>query len=274
MGSASEAVRVRRPAVAGSFYPADPETLRAEVARLLHAARADNPGVMDSRDAPKAIIAPHAGYMYSGPVAASAYAPVSSSAPGIRRVVLVGPSHFVPLTGLALPDADALETPLGRVALDPEARERLARRSEVCTSARAHAFEHSLEVQLPFLQYLLGEFTVVPLAAGDASPDEVADVLEDVWGNNETLLVISTDLSHYLPYEAARRVDSGTCQLVMKLEPQLDGERACGYVSLNGMLLTARRRGLRIAQLDLRNSGDTAGDRTRVVGYGAFAIYE
>ena len=245
---------VRPPAVAGSFYPADPAELAAQVTRLLAEAK---PG-----PAPKALIAPHAGYAYSGPIAASAFRRVQGAP--VRRVVLLGPAHTAYLRGAALPEAQAFATPLGEVPIEsPDLpRDRLA-----------HAREHSLEVEVPFLQLALGPgFSLVPLVVGDAEPEAVARILDALWGGPETLIVISSDLSHYLPYAAARHVDALTAREIVALRP-VSSDGACGFFPVNGFLAAARKRKLRAEQVDLRNSGDTAGDRSRVVGYGAFAFY-
>jgi MEMO1 family protein len=245
---------VRHPAVAGSFYPDDPEELGALVSRLLAEAAPAAPA--------KAIVAPHAGYVYSGPVAASAFRCLPS---GVRRVVLLGPSHFALLRGVAAPRADVFETPLGSVEL--EVPPWLPR------SDAPHAREHSLEVEVPFLQRAASGFRLVPVAVGHAEPREVADALAELWGGPETFIVVSSDLSHYLPYDQARRVDEETSRRIERLVPVAD-EAACGSAPLNGLLFEASRRGMRCERLDLRNSGDTAGDRRRVVGYGAFALRE
>ena len=259
----------RRPAVAGMFYPADPAELSAGVRALLDAV-----GVDPSARLPKALIVPHAGYVYSGPVAAQAYARLAALAGRIRRVVLLGPVHRVPVRGLALPRAAAFSTPLGEVPLDTGAMATLSDLPQVTLSDAAHAPEHSLEVHLPFLQTVLGDFRLLPLAVGDATAEEVAGVLERVWGGEETLIVISSDLSHYLPYDMARRVDSETVEHILALRPDLDHEQACGATPVNGLLTCAARHALQAELLDLRNSGDTAGDRARVVGYAAIAFYE
>lgn len=257
---------IRPPAVAGMFYPADARTLAAEVDRLL----AQVP--VPPSAAPKALIVPHAGYVYSGPVAASAYARIASARGRIRRVVLLGPVHRVPVRGLALPGADAFDTPLGRIAIDTAACARLEGMPQVVRSPAAHRLEHSLEVQLPFLQRLLDDFALVPLAVGDATAEEVAQVLDALWGGDETLIVISSDLSHYLPYDAARKVDAETARDIVALRTDITHTQACGGTPVNGLAAAAKRRGLAIELVDLRNSGDTAGGRDRVVGYGAFVI--
>lgn len=260
---------IRPAAVAGMFYPAHADALRGEVRALLADARPPRPPRL-----PKALLAPHAGYVYSGPVAASAYATLDAARERIRRVVLLGPVHRVPVRGLALPGADRFATPLGEVEVDAAAIAALRELPQVVESPAAHALEHSLEVQLPFLQTMLGDFRLVPLAVGDAAPADVAQVLEQVWGGVETLIVFSSDLSHYLPYAAAREVDADTLAAMLALEPRLDHRQACGATPVNGLLQLARRRGMRPALLDARNSGDTAGDRQRVVGYAALAFCE
>ena len=258
---------IRPAAVAGMFYPDDPVELKRTVAGLLAKAGAAAP----SRP-PKAVIVPHAGYIYSGPVAASAYAQVATLRGRVRRVVLLGPTHRVYVRGLALPEADRFATPLGEVPLDREGMRAVAALPQVVRSAAAHRMEHSLEVQLPFLQQVLGDFLLLPLAVGDATAAEVAEVLEQVWGGDETLVVISSDLSHFLPDAVARKVDGGTVDAILALDSHLSHEQACGATPVNGLLLAARRHGLHPLVLDVRNSSDTAGDPERVVGYAAFAF--
>lgn len=261
-------LNVRPAAVAGMFYPDSALFLAREVTRLL--AAVPQLGALRA----KAIIAPHAGYVYSGPVAASIYAPLAALRGTISRVVLLGPTHRVAVDGLALPVSRAFATPLGIVPVDQQAVAAIADLPQVIVSEAAHAQEHSLEVQLPFLQTVLGEFSLVPLAVGRASPQAVFEVLERLWGGDETLIVVSSDLSHYLPYEAARQIDSQTAGRILDLDPAINHQQACGATPLNGLLLAARRHGLQGQVLDLRNSGDTAGDKARVVGYGAFAFDE
>jgi len=260
---------IRPAAVAGTFYPGEASALAAEVAAYLAEAR---PGP-NGAPAPKAIIAPHAGYMYSGAIAASIYARLAPLRGRVTRVVLAGPAHRVYVPGVAIPAADAFASPLGTVALDEAALEDLRALPFVEVSDRAHALEHSLEVHVPFLQAALGPLRLVPVVVGDANPSEVAALLDRLWGGDETLIVVSSDLSHYLPYEAARARDRGTAEAILNLEPTLLPEEACGAAPINGLLVAARRRGLRAQLVDLRNSGDTAGDRSRVVGYGAFAFH-
>ncbi len=262
-------MNVRPPAVAGMFYPGDAASLRRSLAVCFGQAQA-----LDAPLRPKALVVPHAGYIYSGPVAASAYTLLEPLRETIRRVVLLGPVHRVWVAGLALPGVEAFATPLGRVPLDMDAIRAIADLPQVSLSPAAHAQEHSLEVHLPFLQTVLADFRLIPLAVGDASPGEVAQVLDRLWGGEETLVVVSSDLSHFLPYQEAEREDHATARAILALEGHLVGEQACGAHPLNGLLLAAQRRGLTAHQLDLRNSGDTAGDRGRVVGYGAFAFTE
>jgi hypothetical protein len=257
----------RLPAVAGSFYPGSADVLRHDVRTLLAAARPCD-------FSPKALIAPHAGYAYSGPVAASAYATLTHVAHRIRRVVLLGPAHRAAVHGLALPGVDTFTTPLGTVQLDLEAAHAIAHLPQVTTSSQAHALEHSLEVHLPFLQSVLTDFKLLPLVVGMASAGEVAEVLDALWGGDETLIVISSDLSHYLPYEAARQMDTATTQSILNLEPLTSHKQACGGTPINGLLLAAHHHHLAPHLLDLRNSGDTAGSRDAVVGYASFAFTE
>lgn len=255
----------RTPAVAGMFYPADPRQLAHDVQQLLTAAR---PHAL----IPKALIVPHAGYIYSGAIAATAYATLHPIAAHIRRVVLLGPTHRVAVRGLALPEADAFDTPLGRVMLDTAAARTIAHLPQVSVSAQAHALEHSLEVQLPFLQSILPDFTLLPLAVGMASAEEVAEVLDALWGGEETLIVISSDLSHYLPYATAQRVDGETVQSILDLRQPIAHDHACGGTPISGLIVAAQKHQLTPHLLDLRNSGDTAGSRDRVVGYAALAF--
>lgn len=262
-------LNIRPSAVAGTFYPFPKHELASDVNSMLGVAK---PGAHPV--APKAIIVPHAGYIYSGPTAAVAYAHLAGARAKIRRVVLLGPVHRVAVRGLALPGVDAFETPLGRVELDQEAIASLAGMRQVVVSAAAHAMEHSLEVQLPFLQTVLDDFKLVPLAVGDATPAEVAAVLDKLWGGEETLIVISSDLSHFLPYYVAQSVDQETVQSILDLRGPISHEQACGGTPINGFLMAAESHHLRSQLLDYRNSGDTAGDKNRVVGYAAFAFME
>lgn len=258
---------IRPAAVAGQFYPAGAGGLRAQVLQALAAAA---PAVAPA--VPKMLLVPHAGYVYSGAVAAHAYAALAAGRERIRRVVLLGPAHRVAVRGLAAPTATAFETPLGRVPIDRDALAAIAGLPQVVADDDVHAHEHSLEVQLPFLQTVLGHFSLVPLAVGHAEPDAVAEVLERLWGGEETLIVISSDLSHYLPYAQARAADRQTVETILRLDPALEHHQACGATPLGGALLAARAHDLVPRLLDLRNSGDTAGDRSRVVGYCAVAF--
>jgi AmmeMemoRadiSam system protein B len=224
---------------------------------------------------PKAVIAPHAGYVYSGAVAGRAFAALGEGAAQLRRVVVIGPAHFVPFRGIALPSAQAFRTPLGNVPLDGEAIAALRDLPQVEVADAPHQPEHALEVELPFLQTVLGEFTLVPLVVGEATPDEVALVLARLWGGPETLLVISSDLSHYEPYARAQQHDAASAAAIERLDGAALGPRdACGYLPIGGLLLEARRRGLQALRLNLCNSGDTAGAKGKVVGYGAWVLHE
>lgn len=259
---------VRPPAVAGQFYPADPADLRAAIDHFLGLAAAR----VLPKERPKALIVPHAGYVYSGAIAATAYAAWAGAALRIRRVVLVGPAHRVYVAdSLAAPGARAFQTPLGEVAIDVGAIENVPGLVE---SPRAHAREHSLEVQLPFIQRLLPGAQIVPLLVSDAPAEVVGEALDALWGGDETVIAVSSDLSHYLPYEDARRTDEETAARVLALDTAIEPDRACGCAAINGLLWVSRKHGLRPQLLDLRNSGDTAGGREDgVVGYGAFAFY-
>ena len=262
---------IRRPAVAGLFYPSDAGDLRGLVADLL-AAAAPADAAREHQMQPKALIAPHAGYIYSGPIAASAYAQLTRPET-IRRVLLLGPAHRLPFRGIAVARADAFATPLGPVPVDREALDAIADLPQVQPLDMAFDGEHCLEVQLPFLQSLLKDFRVVPLLVGDATDEEVAAVLERLWGGPETLIVISSDLSHYLDYDSARTIDARTSAAICALRPEsISTRQACGRHPIAGLLRAARRHDLHAEQLDLRNSGDTAGPRERVVGYGAYAV--
>jgi AmmeMemoRadiSam system protein B len=261
---------VRPAAVAGTFYEGDARALQKSVDDMLaHAPR-------EAAPSPKAIVVPHAGHIYSGPIAATAYASVTNPH-AVERIVLVGPSHRVFLEGVAAPSVRALRTPLGDVVVDRDSIDRAG----IPVSDAPHAREHSLEVQLPFMQRVFPNARVVPIVCGRASAHDVAAVLEKLWGGPETLVVVSTDLSHYLPYDVGRATDTRTAEKIVALDFDLDGEEACGYVGLRGLLEIAKKRGLVCKLLDLRSSGDTAGrlrasPRTpiEVVGYGAFALWE
>jgi hypothetical protein len=256
---------IRAPAFAGSFYPNNANELR----RMLQKFLCETPKT--AAPIPKAIIAPHAGYIYSGAVAATAYARLSVARDLIKRVVLLGPSHRVPFKGLAASHATHFVTPLGKIVVDRQAIEQLG--SQITLSDQAHALEHSLEVHLPFLQEILADFTLIPLIVGEATPTQVGKVLEQLWGSEETLIVISSDLSHYHDYETAQLVDKRTSQAIEELRFQdIHYEQACGRNPINGLLHEARRRGMQARTIDLRNSGDTAGSKAQVVGYGAYVF--
>ena len=270
MASINPLSNVRHAAVAGMFYPADAGELADDIEALLGQAPALP---LDPRRI-KAIAVPHAGYIFSGETAACAYALIAARRDAIERVVLLGPTHRVAIHGLALPEADGFDTPLGVVAVDRDLVAAALALPQVGVSRAAHAAEHSLEVQLPFLQRVVDRFSLLPLAVGRASATEVAQVLDALWGGPETLIVISTDLSHFHPYDDAVRIDAMTVDDVLALSTTIDHEHACGATPLNGLLLCAQRRGLTPHLIDVRNSGDTAGDRSRVVGYGAFAFTE
>lgn len=257
--------QARPPAVAGTFYPADPHVLTGMIRDFLAEV------TMESSP-PKAMVVPHAGYVFSGPIAASAYAQIVPLRDTIERVVLLGPSHRVYLDGLALSSAEVFSTPLGDIPIDAAAVASIEDMNQVGVFDAAHAAEHSLEVHLPLLQETLTEFSLVPLVVGDAKPGQVAAVLERLWGGPETLLVVSSDLSHFLDYETAVRVDRQTSDAIEALHGDIRPEQACGCRPLNGLLHFAKGHGLEISTIDVRNSGDTAGTRDRVVGYGSYLV--
>jgi MEMO1 family protein len=258
---------VRHPAVAGMFYSNDPAQLRQDVGSLIAAAPSSGASAV------KAIIAPHAGYVYSGSIAAASFAAVRGQSTGISRVIVVGPAHYVALRGIAIPTVHAFETPLGRLPIDHAALATISDLPFVQFSDAPHAPEHALEVELPFMQMLIGDCELVPIVVGDAEPAEVAQVLDRLWDGVSTLIVISSDLSHYHDYDTARRLDGETAALIEAGEwAQLDAKRACGYLPIAGLLVETTRRGLAARRLALCNSGDSAGDRARVVGYGAWAF--
>jgi len=260
-------IKTQEPAVAGLFYPADATQLRQQVRGFLNAAKGGQV------TAPKALIAPHAGYIYSGPVAANAYAQLAGVAEQVRRVVVLAPAHRMPFMGIAYNSAQRFRTPLGEIEVDREALERIADLPQVRLLDTAFRNEHSIEVHLPFLQETLGAFKLVPLLVGEADPAEVEQVIERLWGGDETLIVISSDLSHYLDYDSARRMDGYTTEAIERLTPEaISFQHACGRTPVNGLLLAAKRHHLHATTLDLRNSGDTAGPRNQVVGYGAYAF--
>lgn len=301
---------IRRPAVAGAFYPAAPEDLVREIQEYL-ALVPDSVGPVGSAGpvgpvgsagpvgsvgsvgpassvgpvgsagpagpaaptAPKALIVPHAGYVYSGPVAAYAYKRLAPFRGQISRVVLLGPSHRVPLRGIAACSADRFETPLGSLEVDTASIAKALELPQVRIVDDAHVAEHSLEVQLPFIQEVLGDVALVPFSVGDATPAEVGELIELLWGGPETVIVVSSDLSHYRDYKTASALDRATSGRILNLEyDEIGHGDACGRVPVAGLLWAARRHGLSCEILDLRNSGDTAGPRSEVVGYGAYAF--
>jgi AmmeMemoRadiSam system protein B len=258
---------VRPAAVTGSFYPADPDSLQRTVAAQLADATQSAGG-----PAPKALIAPHAGYRYSGPIAASAYRTLTGARASVRRVVLAGPAHFVPVDGVALSSADAFATPLGPVAVDDDARAQALTVAGTGVDDTAHAPEHSLEVHLPFLLAVLGDVPVLPVLVGRDGPPVLAAVLDALWGGDETRIVVSTDLSHYHDDATAKALDRETAAAIVGRAETIPSDRACGAAAVIGLLAAARRHELAVRLLDLRTSADTAGDPARVVGYGAFAL--
>ena len=262
-----EPKRIRWAAVAGRFYESDPGELRRDIEEML--ARAGRP----AGKVPKALIVPHAGYVFSGPIAASAYAQLLPARGTLKRVVLLGPAHFAAFDGVAASRAEIFATPLGEVPVDMESIASLVESGRAITLEQAHASEHSLEVQLPFLQVVLGEFRLVPLTVGQADDEEVSEVLQALWDGAETVLVISSDLSHYYESSVARRLDLATASAIEGLCPEkVEEGMACGGRPIRGLLRAAREHHLHAQTLDLRNSGDTAGPRDRVVGYGAFSF--
>ena len=257
---------IREAAVADIFYPADPLELERQLNDFLKQAG-------DNHEPALALIVPHAGYIYSGPIAASAYTHLTSLRGKISKVILLGPSHRVGFRGIAVSGADYFKTPLGEIPLDHEALNEVLKLPQVQQFEQAHTDEHSLEVQLPFLQKVLGEFSLIPLVVGDADPHEVAEVIDSLWKDEHTLVVVSTDLSHYHDYHTAQGLDRNTCTAIETLDPEaISQDQACGRNPLNGLLTVARQRNLHVHTLDLRNSGDTAGPKDRVVGYGAWML--
>jgi len=264
---------LRAPAVAGVFYPSSSGELRRTVEEALAGAAKRPPQNRPGARPVKAVIAPHAGYVYSGSVATSAYARLAPGRGTVQRVVVIGPAHRVALDTVATCSADAFATPLGKIALDVDGRRAALSCPGVVVDDRAHAAEHSLEVHLPFLQVVLGEVALLPLLVGQVPATVVADVLEAVWGGPETLVVTSSDLSHYHDHATASALDRETAAAIVACRPDDVGlDRACGVFAVRGLLEAARRRHLTVEMVDLRNSGDTAGGGERVVGYGAFVL--
>ncbi len=264
-------MKIRQPAVAGFFYPQDPEDLQQQINHYLQDAILQQPSQEDDLPPLKALVVPHAGYMYSGPIAASAYSQLITNH-RFSRVLLLGPSHRVGFRGIATPNTEAFNTPLGNIPLDTSALRDLESLPFVSCREDAHLAEHSLEVQLPFLQQVMTNFVLIPLVVGDVSPEQVEQILQQQW-LPDTLVVISTDLSHYHNYQDAKQIDKATSQAIVTKSFPLHGEQACGCRPLNGLLSYSAHKGLVVSELDLRNSGDTAGDKSRVVGYGAYAIH-
>ncbi|MDW6004542.1 AmmeMemoRadiSam system protein B [Vibrio mangrovi] len=260
-------MNIRYPAVAGTFYAKSPGILLAELEQWL--------GEHEKLQEPiRALIVPHAGYRYSGEIAAEAFRYLFSQADRIQRVILIGPAHRVYVNGCALPAVDCFSTPLGKVPIDTEMADKLCRQELVEISDQAHLFEHCLEVQLPFLQVCLEQFTLVPLLIGHIDSDSVVRLLDEVWQDDHTLLVVSSDLSHYHAYQEAQKLDRETCHLIERLEPSLTSEQACGATGINALLKLMKQRGYRLQRVALKNSGDTAGDKQSVVGYGSFIVSE
>lgn len=262
--------KTRPAAVAGMFYPSVPSVLADMVdTDLAQVSRPLEPHIA------KALIVPHAGYIYSGPIAASAYQYLSPIRQKIKRVVIIGPSHRVAFHGVALSSADYFETPLGVIPVDKKAQAKLNDIDGVHVLDSAHEAEHSLEVQLPFLQQVLDDFSIVPIVAGDASPELIDDVISTLWGGPETVFIISSDLSHYHDYQTARQLDRSTSQDIIDLDYRaVHSNNACGCVGIRGLLKFAHHHPLKPSLIDLRNSGDTAGSKDSVVGYGAYLFEE
>jgi MEMO1 family protein len=258
---------IRPAAVAGMFYPDDKNQLSEEINKYLSASEVNIPP-------PKAIIAPHAGYVYSGPIAASAYTSLIPVKDKIKKVVLLGPAHQIPFSGIVAPTTDGFATPLGVVPVDQKSIEKIISLPQIARMGNAHDQEHSLEVQIPFLQTILNEFELIPLLVGDANEKDVAEVLQQLWGDDKTLIVVSSDLSHYKDYATAQQMDRATSVAIENLQPEhIHYDMACGRNTVNGLLELAKQKGLKAQTLDLRNSGDTAGAKDRVVGYGAYAFH-
>ncbi|MCW8331193.1 AmmeMemoRadiSam system protein B [Photobacterium sp. SDRW27] len=258
---------IRNPAVAGSFYDKSPESLKCQLDSWL----GSEPKIEDYI---RALIVPHAGYIYSGKVAAQAFRYLKSQADRIHKVILIGPSHRFYFTGCALPSADFFSTPLGKIPIDTESIDKFKNIDDIEVSDQVHAFEHCLEVQLPFLQTCLDQFTLLPILTSNVSPVTVANLIDSLWQDENTLLVISSDLSHYHPYTEAQKIDRNTCTLIESYEPSLSPEQACGSTGINTLLLLAKQRGYQLKRVELKNSGDTAGDKERVVGYVSYLISE
>lgn len=255
----------RPTAVAGLFYPENPRELTSLVNDELLQVNTN------LEYSPLAVIVPHAGYIYSGAIAASVYKYIQTRSSIIKRVLLIGPSHRVGFHGMALSSADFFDTPLGAIKIDTQARESLLQHPDVHLVEQAHTSEHSLEVQLPFLQIVLDEFSLIPIVVGNASPESISEIINSQWDGKETLVVVSSDLSHYHDYQTAQKLDSDTSQAILDFDySAIHSANACGYMGINGLLLFAQEHSLKPSVIDLRNSGDTAGDKASVVGYGAY----
>jgi MEMO1 family protein len=258
----------RPAAVAGAFYSNDATILKQDIADLL--GRVED---VES-EIPKAVIAPHAGYIYSGKVAANVYAQFKTVQSSIKKIILLGPSHRVAFHGMAIPSVDYFATPLGKIKLDASLLATLKHFPHVIVSDQAHAEEHSLEVQLPFMQTVFDEFELLPIVVGQIDPEAVADLLNNVWGEDDTLIVVSSDLSHFLSYDQAVSQDQKTTEMIRQFQYHtIKGEDACGCHPMNGLLCLAQQKDLKVRLLAQNNSGDTAGDKRRVVGYGGYGFY-
>ncbi len=260
---------VRTPAVSGSFYPEEAEALQKMLKTFMQQT------LVSIVPVPKAVIVPHAGYIYSGLSAAHLYTQLIPARQTIKKVVLMGPSHHVSFKGIAGTHMTHFATPLGNIAVDQSALYEISTLAQISIIEQAHAQEHSLEVQLPFLQEILEDFSIIPLVVGEASAEQVSLVLDKLWGGQETLIVISSDLSHYLDYKTAQVMDQQTTDAIENLRPEdIHYQHACGRVPINGLLHLARSKKMKVTTVDLRNSGDTAGSKNQVVGYGAYAFNE
>jgi AmmeMemoRadiSam system protein B len=257
----------KQPNVAGRFYPGQQSVLKQTVAELL----GDAPTV--DIEQPKAIIVPHAGYVYSGSVAATAYKPFLKFKHNIRNIILVGPAHFVTFFGIATTFADSFITPLGAVEVNHELVKSALECDPVLELDQAFQQEHCLEVQLPFISELFPNAKITPLLVGNAKYSDVATLLKKLWGDKDTLIIISSDLSHYHDYKTANKLDQATSDAIESIQPdKMEPHSACGKIPIQGLLQCAKEFGLKVNKLDLRNSGDTAGDKSRVVGYGAYYL--
>jgi len=261
-------MEIRSAAVADLFYPANSKELEALVSRNLKEASAALPASLGTL---KAVIVPHAGYIYSGQTAAFAFASMVPTE--IQRIVLLGPSHRVAFYGMAVPDCDAFETPLGLVQIDPELMQKALTHPDVQINATAHAQEHSLEVQLPFLQLVLDQFRLLPICIGSVEADAVAELIESFWYDDTTLFVISSDLSHFHSYQEANSIDQLSIDMILQQQSGFNHQQACGATGINALLKVADRHHLKAQLLDYRNSGDSAGDKESVVGYTSIAFY-